>query len=162
MSNIFNKNTIELIHQIKEKYPNKRIGFTCSCFDILHCGHIIMLKDAKSQCDILVIGLQTDPTIDRKTKNKPIQEYHEREIMVSSIKYIDEIIKYATEDDLIHILKELQPNVRILGTDHQGKPFTGNELDIPIYWHLREHNWSTSQLRVRIYQSEKLKNLGYY
>ena len=100
MSNIFNSETLKQIEDIKTKYKNKKIGFTCSCFDILHCGHAIMLKDCKNHCDILVIGLQTDPTIDRKSKNKPIQQYSERKIMISSIKYVDEIIKYATEKDL--------------------------------------------------------------
>ena len=132
----------------------KIIGFTCSCFDILHCGHAIMLKDCKNHCDILVIGLQTDPTIDRKSKNKPIQQYSERKIMISSIKYVDEIIKYATEKDLLNILIKLNPDVRIIGTDWKNKSFTGYELDINIHWHSRYHNFSTSNLRKRIYDTE--------
>ena len=81
------------ISELKKKYSGKKIGFTCSCFDLLHCGHCIMLEDCKTQCDVLIVGLQTDPTLDRKDKNKPIQEYEEREIMINSIKYVDEIIK---------------------------------------------------------------------
>jgi glycerol-3-phosphate cytidylyltransferase len=113
-----------------------------------------MLKDAKSQCDILIIGLQTDPTIDRKNKNKPVQEYEERVIMVNSIKYIDEIIKYSTEEDLYNLLSILKPDIRIIGTDWKGKKYTGYDLPIKIYWHERNHNWSTSNLRKRIYDNE--------
>lgn len=148
---------LELIHKIKNKFKDKKIGFTCSCFDLLHCGHCIMLKDCKSQCDILVIGLQTDPTIDRKEKNKPVQEFTERKIMIESIKYVDEVIEYSTEAELLFILKELNPNVRIIGTDWKGKKYTGHELDIPMYWHERNHSWSTSNLRKRVYENESKK-----
>ena len=147
------------IAYLKEKYTGKKIGFTCSCFDLLHTGHCLMLEDSKAQCDILIIGLQTDPTIDRKNKNKPIQDYEERFIMINSIKYVDEVIKYETEADLLNILKELNPDVRILGSDWRGKEFTGYELPIDIYWHERNHNWSTSNLRRRIYESENNKNI---
>ena len=78
-----------------------KVGFTCSCFDLLHAGHILMLKDAKAQCDKLIVGLQTDPTIDRPEKNKPIQSYEERYIQLEAVKYVDEIIKYDTEEDYI-------------------------------------------------------------
>lgn len=146
------------LNRIKSKYPNQRIGFTCSCFDLLHCGHALMLEDCKKQCDVLVIGLQTDPTIDRKNKNKPVQTYEERKIMVSSIKYVDEIIEYDTEKQLYQILCYLNPDVRILGSDWQGKEYTGFELPIQIYWHNRTHNWSTSNLRERIYQAQYKKH----
>ncbi len=149
--------TIKNIDLLKKKYQGKKIGFTCSCFDILHCGHCIMLEDAKKQCDILIIGLQTDPTIDRPEKNKPIQDYNERLIMVKSIKYIDNIIKYTTEEELYNLLKALNPDVRIIGSDWKGKEYTGCKLPIKMYWHERNHNWSTSNLRKRIYLNEKNK-----
>tara|TARA_B110001469_G_scaffold71676_1_gene68126 strand:+ start:273 stop:737 length:465 start_codon:yes stop_codon:yes gene_type:complete len=147
------------IKELKTKYKNKKIGFTCSCFDLLHCGHCIMLEDCKTQCDILIIGLQTDPTIDRKDKNKPIQEYEERKIMIESIKYVDDIIEYNTEVELLEILKELQPDVRIIGTDWKGKKYTGCELPINMYWHKRNHEWSTSNLRRRVFKGELSKQL---
>ena len=128
-----------------------KIGFTCSCFDLLHTGHVLMLKDAKQQCDYLVVGLQTDPTIDRPdTKNKPIQTYEERYIQLEAIKYVDEILKYNTEKDLFEMLRLLRPNVRILGSDYEGKYFTGSELNIPIYYHNRNHNFSSTNLRKKI------------
>lgn len=117
-----------------------------------------MLKDCKTQCDILIIGLQTDPTLDRKDKNKPVQEFEEREIMISSIKYVDEVIKYNTEEELLLLLKELNPDVRIIGTDWKGKKYTGHELPITMYWHNRSHSWSTSNLRKRVYEKEMKKH----
>lgn len=154
-------NCIDYFHlsQLKNKYSGKKIGFTCSSFDILHCGHILMLKDSKEQCDVLIVGLQTDPTIDRaETKNKPIQSFEERDIMISSIKYIDEIIKYNTESQHLDILTYLNPDVRILGTDWIGKEYTGHQLPINIHLHKRDHDWSTSNLRKRIYEAELKKS----
>ena len=126
------------------------IGFTCSCFDLLHAGHILMLQDAKSRCDKLIVGLQTDPTIDRPEKNKPIQSYEERYIQLEAVKYVDEIIKYDTEEDLYKKLLDINPDVRILGSDYIGKSFTGDDLDIEIYYHERKHNYSTTNLRGKI------------
>lgn len=151
------KKNLDHIMMLKKKYSDKKIGFTCSCFDLLHCGHCLMLKDCKNQCDVLIIGLQTDPTLDRKEKNKPIQEYEERKIMIESIKYVDEVIEYSTEAELYEILKKLNPDVRIIGTDWKGKPYTGYELPIKMYWHVRDHDWSTSNLRKRVYENEKKK-----
>lgn len=155
------KISLQKIENIKLRNYGKRIGFTCSCFDILHSGHCLMLEDAKKQCDVLIVGLQTDPTIDRKTKNKPIQSFEERKTMINSIKYVDDIIEYDTEKNLLKILNNLKPDVRILGTDWKNKNYTGNDLDIEIYWHERTHNYSTSGLRKRIYNAEcnKFKNL---
>ena len=129
-----------------------KIGFTCSCFDLLHAGHILMLEDSKKQCDYLIVGLQTDPTIDRpKEKNKPIQSLEERRIQLEAIKYVDEVITYETENDLYELLYKLMPNVRILGTDYEHKYFTGIEIDgIDIYFHKRDHDYSTSSLREKI------------
>ena len=130
---------------------DKKIGFTCSCFDLLHTGHIIMLKDAKEQCDYLVIGLQTDPTIDRPdVKHKPIQSLKERNIQLEAVKYIDKIIIYETENDLYKLLLDLNPDIRILGSDYKGKSFTGDDLDITIYYHERNHDYSSTNLRQKI------------
>ena len=133
-----------------------KIGFTCSCFDLLHAGHILMLKDAKEQCDKLIVGLQTDPTIDRPlTKNKPIQSLRERKIQLEAVKYVDDIFVYDTEEDLRDLLKLVKPDVRILGSDYEGKSFTGDDLDIPIYYHERNHNYSSSDLRQKIIDEGK-------
>lgn len=150
---------LEQIRKLKIKHTYKNIGFTCSCFDLLHCGHCIMLEDCKKQCDVLVVGLQTDPTIDRKNKNKPIQSFEERKIMISSISYVDEVIEYSTEAELEELLKLLNPSVRILGSDWRGKNYTGYLLPITIHWHERNHDWSTSNLRRRVYVCEKEKLL---
>ena len=125
-------------------------GFTCSCFDLLHAGHILMLKDSKEQCDYLIVGLQTDPTIDRPEKNKPIQSFKERKIQLEAVKYVDEIFTYETEEDLYKKLLEINPNIRILGSDYIGKSFTGDDLDISIYYHERKHNYSSTNLRGKI------------
>ena len=127
------------------------IGFTCSCFDLLHAGHIIMLQYAKARCDRLIVGLQTDPTIDRPdTKHKPIQSLDERRIQLEAVKYVDEVITYNTEKDLYELLKKLNPDVRVLGSDYTDKSFTGDDLDIKIYYHDRNHNYSTTNLRKKI------------
>tara|TARA_Y100000114_G_C11564184_1_gene233251 strand:- start:36 stop:458 length:423 start_codon:yes stop_codon:yes gene_type:complete len=127
-----------------------KIGFTCSCFDLLHAGHILMLKDAKQQCDKLIVGLQVNPTIDRPEKNKPIQSYEERYIQLEAIKYVDKIIKYTTEKDLYKKLLEINPDIRILGSDYINKSFTGDDLNIPIYYHNRNHDYSSTNLRGKI------------
>jgi len=113
-----------------------------------------MLRDAKAQCDKLIVGLQTDPTLDRPEKNKPIQSYEERYIQLEAIKYVDDIIKYETEEELYQLLKVLMPDVRILGSDYKdGRYFTGDDLDIKIYYHDRNHNYSSSNLREKIKES---------
>ena len=131
-------------------------GFTCSCFDLMHPGHIKMLQDARDQCDYLIVGLQEDPTIDRPdTKNKPIQTMEERYIMLSAVRFIDEIMLYKTEDDLYSYLKKNKPDIRILGSDYDGKDFTGKDLGIDIYYHKRDHDWSSTEMRQRIIKNEK-------
>ena len=136
----------------KNSSKGKSIGFTCSCFDLLHAGHILMLEDAKNQCDYLIVGLQTDPTIDRPdTKNKPIQSLEERLIQLKAVRYIDEIRIYSTESELRDMLCEIWPSVRILGSDYITKDnFTGCGYDIPIYYHERNHNYSSSELRKKL------------
>ena len=132
-----------------------KIGFTCSCFDLLHAGHILMLKDAKNQCDYLIVGLQTAPTIDRpKTKNKPIQTIEERKIQLEAIKFVDETIIYDSEKDLYRMLKKINPDVRILGSDYENKSFTGDDLNIEVYYHKRNHNYSSTYLRKKIKKDE--------
>ena len=128
----------------------QKVGFTCSSFDLLHAGHILMLEDAEKQCDYLIIGLQTDPTIDRPEKNKPIQTWEERVIQLSAVKYIDELFVYETEEDLYKKLLDIKPDIRILGSDYKNKSFTGDDLDIPIYYHDRNHNYSSTNLRGKI------------
>ena len=128
-----------------------KIGFTCSSFDLLHAGHMLMLKDCKTVCDHLVVGLQTDPTIDRpESKNKPVQSLQERRIMIEGCKYVDEVWLYDTEEELLNHLTHTDYSIRILGSDWQGKKFTGCELNIPVYFHKRDHDWSTTNLRKRI------------
>ena len=132
---------------------HKIIGFTCSCFDLLHAGHILMLEDAKKQCDYLIVGLQTDPSIDRKEKSKPIQSLEERKIQLQAVKYIDEITIYNSEKELYKLIKKINPDIRVLGTDYINKNFTGKDLDIPIYYHKRDHHYSSSNLKKSIHQS---------
>ena len=132
----------------------KIIGFTCSTFDLLHAGHILMLEDAKEKCDYLIVGLQTDPTIDRpSTKNKPIQSLEERKIQLQAVKYVDEIIIYKTEKNLYDLIKKINPDIRILGSDYINKKFTGDDLKINIYYHKREHDFSSTNLRKKIIQN---------
>ena len=149
-----------------EFIKKQKVGFTCSTFDLFHAGHYLMLKDAKDQCDILIVGLQTDPTLDEeyrmetggKNKNKPIQSFEERKIQIEGCRYVDHVIPYSTEEDLLKLLKELKPDIRILGSDWKGKQYTGHELQIPIHWHNRDHDYSTSNLRKRVYLGEKDKH----
>lgn len=129
---------------------NKTIGFTCSCFDLLHSGHVAMLEEAKTYCDYLIVGLQTDPTLDRPEKNKPTQTIFERYYQLKGCKFVDEIIPYSTEADLINLLKIIQPDVRILGEEYRDKHFTGRELPIKIVYNTRQHDYSSTSLKMRI------------
>jgi len=134
-----------------------KIGFTCGAFDLLHTGHALMLKEARVQCDHLIVAVQSDPSLDRPEKNSPIQSYEERTIMVKAIRWVDEVRFYDTESDLYALLEEIKPDVRIVGIDWQGKQFTGCELPIKIYFNSRDHGWSTSDLRDRVYRAESDK-----
>lgn len=135
----------------------KKIGFTCGSFDLLHAGHAMMLEEAKSYCDYLVVAIQSDPTLDRKTKNKPVQSYEERITMLRAIKYVDEVTYYDTENDLYELLKRIKPDVRVIGADWKGKEYTGHDLDIPVVFNSRNHGYSTSELRRRVYEAELKK-----
>jgi glycerol-3-phosphate cytidylyltransferase len=138
-----------------------KTGFTCSCFDLFHAGHIMMLKEAKSKCDYLIVGLQTDPTIDRPEKNKPIQSVVERFIQLDSCKYVDEVVVYATEKDLMDILYTYPINIRFVGEEYKDKDFTGKDLEhTEIYYNSRKHSFSTTELRKRVidrYEKENKK-----
>lgn len=139
-----------------------KVGFTCSTFDLLHAGHILMLEEAKAQCDYLICGLQTDPTIDRPgVKNKPIQSVVERYVQLNAVKYVDEIVIYSTEQDLIDLLQILPIDVRILGEEYKDKPFTGKkeceDLAIAFHFNSRTHRFSSTELRGRVMQAEMSK-----
>lgn len=140
-----------------------KVGFTCSTFDLFHAGHIMMLKEAKSVCDYLIVGLQTDPTLDRKEKNKPIQTIFERYVQLEACKYVDEIVVYATEKELIDILLSYPINVRILGDEYEGKDFTGKSecihREIEFYFNKRLHSFSTTELRNRVVYAEDIKRM---
>ncbi len=136
-----------------------RIGFTCSTFDLFHAGHIIMLEEAKGQCDYLIVGLQTDPTIDRPSKNKPVQSVFERYTQVKACRYVDEIVVYATEEELRNILLAYPIDVRILGEEYRDKEFTGHDITgMEYYFNSRKHTFSSSSLRERVYQMELAKS----
>ena len=131
-----------------------RIGLTASTFDLLHAGHIEMLRDAKSQCDYLIACLQIDPSIDRPEKNKPIQTIVERYTQLSAVKFVDEIVPYSTEEDLEDILQMRIINVRILGDEYRNQDFTGRDIckarDIELYFNRRKHRFSSTELRERV------------
>ena len=140
------------------------IGFTCSTFDLLHAGHILMLAECKTICDYLIVGVQSDPTIDRPdTKNKPVQSVVERYVQLSAVKFVDQIIVYDTEKDLEDMLMFLPISVRIIGEEYKDKDFTGRKIcedrGIKIWFNSRNHRFSSSELRNRTYQSE-LKKKG--
>jgi glycerol-3-phosphate cytidylyltransferase len=138
-----------------------KIGITFSSFDLLHAGHIKMLEEAKSQCDYLICGLQTDPTLDRPEKNRPIQTVVERYIQLKGCKFVDEVVPYATEQDLEDVLRSFKVDVRIVGDEYMDKQYTGRkyceESGIELYYNKREHRFSSSGLRKEIQEKENLK-----
>jgi glycerol-3-phosphate cytidylyltransferase len=131
-----------------------KIGFTASTFDLLHAGHVQMLREAKEQCDYLICGLQMDPSIDRAEKNPPIQSIVERYTQLNAVQYVDEIIPYALEKDLEDILEMYHIDVRILGEEYREKDFTGKDIckrrDIDLHFNKRDHRFSTTDLRKRV------------
>jgi glycerol-3-phosphate cytidylyltransferase len=152
-----------IFNKIKElKQQGLKIGITFSTFDILHSGHIAMLAEAKNHCDYLIAGLQTDPTIDRPdTKNSPVQSIVERQIQLSATRFVDEIVVYQTEQDLVDLLLILPVDVRILGVEYAQKEFTGmNECyarNIELVFNGRDHSFSSSSLRRRVVAAESHK-----
>lgn len=134
------------------------VGLTCSTFDLLHSGHVMMLRESKSHCDYLIVGLQTDPSIDRPEKNKPVQTVVERYVQLAAVKYVDEIVVYQTEQDLQDILEMFPIDVRILGEEYRDKDFTGREIckkrGIQLHFNKRDHRFSSSGLRKRVNETE--------
>ena len=154
-----------IFNHIKQlKADGKKIGITFSTFDMLHAGHIAMLSEAKNHCDYLICGLQTDPTIDRPdTKNKPIQSIVERQIQLAACRYVDEVVVYQTEQDLVDLLLILPLDVRVLGIEYQDKEFSGQhecyQRDIELVFNGRDHSISSSSLRKRVVAAETEKAL---
>ena len=150
---------------IEAKRSNLRVGITFSTFDLgPHAGHLAMLAEAKNHCDYLIAGLQTDPTIDRPdTKNKPVQSVVERQIQLAACRYVDEIVVYQTEQDLIDLLLILPVDVRILGVEYEGQHFTGrdecDQREIELVFNRRDHSFSSSSLRRRVVAAETEKVL---
>jgi len=136
-------------------------GFTCSSFDLFHAGHVVMLEEAKRQCDYLIVGIQADPTLDRASKNKPVQSIIERQIQVKACKYVDEVVIYTTEKELEDILKTLPIDIRILGEEYLDKEFTGKEIclkrGIRFHYNKRDHSFSSTDLRKRVFEAEATK-----
>ena len=152
-------------HIRKLKDDGKKIGITFSTFDMLHAGHIAMLAEAKNHCDYLIAGLQTDPTIDRPdTKNKPVQSIVERQIQLAACRYVDEVVVYQTEQDLVDLLLILPLDVRILGVEYQDNEFTGHYegqmRGIELVFNSRDHSFSSSSLRKRVAEAETYKLLS--
>jgi len=142
------------------KTEGKKIGIVFSAFDLLHAGHVAMLAEAKNHCDYLITGLQTNPTIDRPgTKNPPVQSIVERQIQLAAVRYVDEIVLYETEQDLVDLLLTLPVDVRILGVEYQDSEFTGKSeclhKGIELVFNSRDHSFSTSSLRKRVAVAEK-------
>jgi glycerol-3-phosphate cytidylyltransferase len=143
-----------------------RIGVTAGAFDLCHAGHILMFKEAKEQCDHLIVLLHDDPSVGAleyrgKKKNIPIMSLAERKIILEGIKYIDEIDTYRTEEELYNALKRIDPDIRIIGADWKGKEYTGHDLPIETYFNTRDHGFSTTELRNRIYEQEKKVRLNF-
>jgi glycerol-3-phosphate cytidylyltransferase len=142
-----------------------QIGFTCGAFDLMHAGHILMFQEAKEQCDYLIVGLQTDPSIDRPSKNKPVESVTERYIKLKAVRWVDEIVPYTTEQDLVSMLQMLPIDVRIVGADYIGKDFTGKQYcedqGIQIHYNSRSHNLSTSDIRARVVEASGLVPQGW-
>ena len=152
---IFNK-----IRELKDR--GLKIGITFSTFDLFHAGHVAMLAEAKNHCDYLIAGLQTDPTIDRPdTKNPPVQSVVERQIQLAACRYVDEVVVYQTEQDLIDIILTLPIDVRILGVEYAEKDYTGKDIcssrGIELVFNGRDHSFSSSSLRKRVYEAELQK-----
>ena len=148
-------------HDWRVKNSCSITGFVAGAFDLLHAGHCLFLKEAKSVCDYLFAALQTDPTIDdhkdrplQQPKNKPVQSVEERKIQLEALSYVDQIVEYNTEEDLYEICRKLNPHIRVLGSDYKGKHATGQEFSNGVIYHTRDHSWSSSSIRKRIYDNQ--------
>lgn len=136
------------------------VGFTCGSYDLLHAGHVLALQEIRSKVDRLVVGLQTDPSLDRPEKNRPVQRLDERMIQLAALGCVDEVLVYETEADLVSLLLALSDRygddlVRYLGADWRGRQFTGRQLPIRVEFNSRDHGYSTSELRRRVVESER-------
>jgi glycerol-3-phosphate cytidylyltransferase len=150
-----NKKTIA--SQLGKPIEDIIIGFTASCWDLFHTGHVVMLMEAKSLCDYLIVGLLSDPTNDRAdVKNKPVQSIFERYTQVAGCKYVDEVIPFESEKDLVDLILTVRPDLRIVGTEYKDKDHTGKSLS-KIYYNERLHSFSTSDLRNRVFDAELIK-----
>lgn len=132
-----------------------KVGFTCGVFDFCHAGHVLMFKECKKVCDYLIVGIKVDPTVDKPGKSKPVQSIVERQIQVQACRYVDEIIVYETEKDLVDILSVLDIDIRIMGADHEGRPTSeGREVcrkrGIKFFYNKRGHRFSSTELKRRI------------
>ena len=139
-----------------------KIGFNCSSCDLFHAGHVTMMKMEKQLCDYLIVALQVDPTIDRPgVKNKPVQSVYERYVQLQGCKYVDEILVYETEADLLNLLQTQNINVRFLSEEYKDRDFTGKQYcidnGVELFFHLRRHQYSSTELRNRVYTLEKKK-----
>lgn len=135
------------------------IGITFGAFDLFHSGHILMLQEAKKQCDHLIVCIQTNPALDRATKNPPIQSIVERQIEVEACRYVDQTIVYETESAVMEILNSVDWDIRILGAEYRDKPFTGREETLDrCYFNHRQHQYSSSGLRQRVIDSGSIVN----
>lgn len=140
-----------------------KIGFNCSCFDLFHAGHVTMLKMEKQRCDYLKVAIQVDPTTDRPgLKNKPVQSIYERYAQVQSCKYVDEILLYDTEKELLNLIMTQDMHIRFLSDEYLYRDFTGKQYcmdnGIELFYHKRQHTYSTSELRTRVYELELSKH----
>ena len=140
---------MNLLEIEKIRKEGKRIGFTCSTFDLLHAGHTSMLAESKSKCDYLIVGLLCDPTYDRKEKQRPIQSMFERWVQLSSISYVDMIIPFSSEQDIIDMVLVIKPDIRIVGEEYKDIEHTGKGL-CPIFYNSRKHSFSSTELKERI------------
>tara|TARA_X000001036_G_scaffold422872_1_gene446238 strand:- start:318 stop:740 length:423 start_codon:yes stop_codon:yes gene_type:complete len=132
-------------------------GFTCGTFDLLHAGHVLMFQEIKEQCDYLIVGIQTDPSF-RPGKNTPIQSIEERKLQLEAVRFVDQVVQYDTEDDLVDLLKMTKPDLRFVGMDWKDNPnMTGGDLPIEIRYNSRDHGFSSSELRRRILKTELKK-----
>jgi glycerol-3-phosphate cytidylyltransferase len=151
-------NRKEVAQKLGIKPEEVKLGFTASTFDLFHAGHNVMLMEAKSLCDYLVVGLLSDPTIDRPdSKNKPVQTLFERYVQVSSCKYVDEVVPFSTEKELVDIVLTINPDIRVCGEEYRDKEHTGKGL-CPIHYNKRRHSFSTTELRTRVGVAYKSDN----
>ena len=146
-------NRYDVARQFGKPESEIKIGFTCSTFDLFHAGHIVMLQEAKSLCDYLIVGLLVDPTVDRaSSKSKPVQSVFERYIQVAACRYVDAVIPFEKEQDIVDMVLTIQPDIRIVGEEYRGTDHTGVGL-CPIHYNKRKHSFSSTDLRKRVKDS---------